>query len=98
MGAEERLNAAGLYFDELPEPPDDPARVGAILVLTVGSAYDVEVFVKQGLDQALRSQFAEWVDSRLKRFVEHGPEPDGWHLQSDGRWHLWAAWRYLGTM
>ncbi|MBF6347325.1 hypothetical protein IU409_27975 [Nocardia cyriacigeorgica] len=98
MGPEERLKALGVSFVELPVPPADPAHSGLVLVEPVGSEYDVEVSVKPGLTGAQRRDFAEWVVSRLERFVEHGPEPDGWRMQSDGRWQLWAAWRYLGTL
>lgn len=32
----------------------------------------------------------EWATSRVARFLEHGPEPDGWKRRGDGGWQLWA--------
>lgn len=32
----------------------------------------------------------EWATVRVGRFLEHGPEPDGWQRRSDGGWQIWA--------
>jgi hypothetical protein len=91
--AEQRLNEFGLYIEEedfravarpgvggfvLIEPLDDGAHRIVLLVLP-GTAPDA------------RARFADWALSRIQRFLEHGPEPDGWQRrQSDGGWQLWA--------
>jgi hypothetical protein len=43
------------------------------------------------VDPATRALFAEWVEVKIDRFFEHGPEPDGWGPRKlqDG-WQLWA--------
>ncbi|MFD6107444.1 hypothetical protein ACFWFQ_32815 [Nocardia salmonicida] len=96
MSAEEALNELGIYLEVMENSPVDPDVWGHVRVLVVDSEFDVDVSVRPGLVGRNRMKFAEWALSRIKRFAEHGPEPDGWRYEGDGRWHLWGALRYLG--
>lgn len=40
----------------------------------------------------------EWALQRVGRFLEHGPEPDGWQQRSDGGWQVWARLVDLPTL
>lgn len=45
---------------------------------------------RPGLSPDVLDMFAPDVVQRLRRFLEHGPEPDGWHRRRiDGVWQLW---------
>jgi len=50
----------------------------------------IEVIVRAGLAADLKTSFAEWAESRINRFLERGPEPDGWQRSADGVWQLCA--------
>lgn len=67
--------------------PVDPAYIGVVLVEPLDEGLWVYAKVKRGEDF---ETFADWARQRVDRFQEHGPEPDGWFRQSDGRFHLWA--------
>lgn len=91
--AEQRLNARGLFLDDTtPLDRDDEPDVNGLLVMRPdGDAAIVNALIRPGLDEPARAVFAEWVEQRIDRFFEHGPEPDGWQKRtSDGGWQLWA--------
>lgn len=37
-----------------------------------------ELFVREHTDLSTREALLPWIQSRLDRLVDHGPEPDGW--------------------
>src|SRR5689334_6090809 len=71
----------------------NPDVSGVVMVAptTDGVNHRVAAFVRPGLLDPCRDSFAAWVDEKLARYLEHGPEPDGWQRRtSDGGWQLWA--------
>lgn len=67
-----------------------PHQAGAIALF--GDAERPHVLMaRPELDPVQREMFAEWCHQHIARFVEHGPEPDGWQLRSDGGWQLYAG-------
>ncbi|MFG3189260.1 hypothetical protein [Streptomyces omiyaensis] len=69
---------------------DEPAIDGCALLEEVDGGLRGRFVVRPGLAADRRTDFAEWVVSRVDRFLEHGPEPDGWQRRSDGAWQLWV--------
>jgi hypothetical protein len=58
----------------------------------------IEVIVRPGLAADLKTSFAEWAESRINRFLERGPEPDGWQRTADGVWQLCARQETLPSL
>jgi hypothetical protein len=58
----------------------------------------IEVIVRPGLAADLKTSFAEWAESRINRFLERGPEPDGWQRTADGVWQLCARQEVLPSL
>jgi hypothetical protein len=91
--AEHRLRQRGLTIDGWDLRRDDEPDVNGLLVMRPqgdGSAIIVAV-VRPGLTDHVHALFAEWVEQRIDRFFEHGPEPDGWQRRTvDIGWQLWA--------
>jgi len=58
----------------------------------------MEVIVRSGLAADLKASFAEWAESRISRFLERGPEPDGWQQTADGVWQLCARQETLPSL
>ncbi|MGW0251067.1 hypothetical protein ACWDYH_31005 [Nocardia goodfellowii] len=99
MSAEERLNALGISLEETDfGREDEPDVGGCLLVEAFEQGMKVMVAVRPGLVGGDRETYAEWAESRLRRFAEHGPEPDGWQKRSDGRWQLWARQQQLPSL
>ena len=68
----------------------DLAGLLALVPVEDGGAF-VHAVIRPGLEEDRRALFAGWVEEKIDRFFEHGPEPDGWQRrQSDGGWQLWA--------
>jgi hypothetical protein len=90
-GAEERMAASGLILQETDLGRDDEPDVGGCLMAEISEGWaGVQVVIKPGLAGPPRADFAEWAESRIKRFLQHGPEPDGWRQRPDGVWQLWG--------
>lgn len=90
--AERRLNAFGLYL-EVQDFGDavDPEVGGCILARPVEGGHQFRAVMRPRMPDWQREMFAEWAAQRFVRFVEHGPEPDGWQEQSSGgAWQLWT--------
>jgi hypothetical protein len=88
-GAEERLAEVGLTFQEVDLVRDGEPDVGGCLLAEVSeNRAGIRIVVRQGLAGWVREKFAEWAESRIKRFLEHGPDPDGWQQRGDGVWQL----------
>ena len=58
----------------------------------------IEVIVRPGLAADQKTSFAEWAESRINRFLERGPEPDGWQQTADGVWQLCAKQEVLPSL
>ncbi|MET7752588.1 hypothetical protein [Micromonospora sp. NPDC005367] len=50
----------------------------------------VGLLYRPGLPVDVLRMLGEWALQRVGRFLEHGPEPDGWQRRSDGAWQLWG--------
>lgn len=89
---EARLAAMGVTIEEHDfGREDEPDVVGVFVIESeTESALDIWLAVRPQSPPDRRAMFAEWAESRLQRFIEHGPEPDGWQRRSDGGWQLWA--------
>ncbi|MBC9730550.1 MULTISPECIES: hypothetical protein [Streptomyces] len=89
--AEARLAAMGWPVEEEDfGRADEPDVQGCLLIEEVEGGVRARIVVRPGLQGDVRKSFAEWAESRLQRFMEHGPEPDGWQKRSDGGWQMWA--------
>jgi hypothetical protein len=89
LTAEQRLARLGVPFEE-PDSADalDPELGGCLLARPVDDGVQVKVVIRPELPGWQRVTFAEWAESRFMRFIEHGPEPDGWQKRPDGDWQL----------
>lgn len=94
--AEKRLADLGISIDEVDfGREDEPDIIGCAVAWPVGDGHRVSLVVRPGIEPWQRSMFAEWATSRLGRLAEHGTEPDGWQLRSDGGWQLWSRLHQL---
>lgn len=77
----------------------NPGVCGLMLIREDPPDLVVGAFIRPETSAELRHVFAEWVEQRLDRFIEHGAEPDGWQRRkSDGGWQLWARPVTLPTL
>ena len=76
----------------------DPAVGGCVRAHIKDGFAGIEVFVRAGLAADLKTSFAEWAESRINRFLERGPEPDGWQQNADGSWQLCARQEALPSL
>ncbi|MFF0487798.1 hypothetical protein ACFYTQ_02120 [Nocardia sp. NPDC004068] len=96
MDAENRLEALGVPLEETDfGREDEPDIGGCLLVRQVDGGLMMKVAIRPGIAGEERDMFAQWAESRLLRFAEHGPEPDGWQHRSDGDWQLWGRWQQM---
>ncbi|MFK0181563.1 hypothetical protein ACIQVR_37010 [Streptomyces xanthochromogenes] len=91
--AERRLAARGVTIrgDEWPDLAR-PEHDGYAKVKDPGDgSLVVWLLVRPGIDPYERRAFAEWAESRIDRFFEHGPDPDGWQwVEADHSWQMWV--------
>jgi hypothetical protein len=98
-GAEERMAESGLILQETELGRDDEPDVGGCLMAEISEGWaGVQVVIKPGLAGQPRADFAEWAESRIKRFLQHGPEPDGWRQRPDGVWQLWGRMQEMPSL
>jgi hypothetical protein len=98
-GAEERMASQGLILQETELGRDDDPAVGGCLMAEIsGGMAGVQVVIRPGLAGQTRADFAEWAESRINRFLEHGPEPDGWRQRPDGVWQLWGRLQEMPSL
>jgi hypothetical protein len=76
----------------------DPAVGGCVRAHIEDGFAGIEVLVRSGLAVDLKTSFAEWAESRINRFLERGPEPDGWQQTADGVWQLCARQETLPSL
>jgi hypothetical protein len=90
--AESRLLKRGLGIEEFDlQRDDEPDVVGYVVLVPSDLGATINALIKPGSSSNSRALFAEWLESRIDRYFEHGPEPDGWERRaSDGGWQLWA--------
>lgn len=69
---------------------DEPDVTGCVVLKPAKGGVIVRIVARPGVPPEDREMFAEWAESRIDRFLEHGPEPDGWQRRSDEAWQLWA--------
>jgi hypothetical protein len=97
--AERQLAEWGLDIEEMEFPAEVDSGIDAYAqIYRNGDEFDVTLRVRSGSSRDARREFADWAVSRIRRFAEHGPEPDGWQLRSDGGWQLWVRSVYLGDL
>ena len=89
MGIEMREADFGTY---------DPSIGGCVRAHIEDGFAGIEVVVRPGLAADLKSSVAEWAESRINRFLERGPEPDGWQKTPDGIWQLCARQEALPSL
>lgn len=72
--------------------PGDAGIIGCVLIGEAGPGlFEHNAGIRAGLSFAQRERFAQWACERILRFIEHGPEPDGWHKRArDSKWQLLA--------
>ena len=92
--AERRLLARGCPIVEFSSPEQDEEEsdvIGYVVMRPDGVGARVHAWVRPGVRPDQRARYAEWLEVRIGRFFEHGPEPDGWlRRPSDGDWQLRA--------
>ena len=90
--AELRLSRIAGPFEVLDIDDLDPGLGGCVLIAEHGPDHSsYKIGVRASLSFARRERFAVWATERILRFLEHGPEPDGWQKRTlDGAWQLWA--------
>jgi hypothetical protein len=98
-GAEERMAERGLILQETELGRDDDPDVGGCLMAGISNGQaGVQVVIRPGLAGQLREEFAAWAESRIQRFLQHGPEPDGWRQRPDGVWQLWGRLQEMPSL
>lgn len=65
----------------------DPDVMGCMLL---GDDEGAALHMRPGLEVDEAVALLDWAEDRANRFIEHGPEPDGWQRRTDGVWQLWA--------
>lgn len=98
VDAEEWLAAAGMGLIEKDfGREDEPDVIGCLLVQRIEEGLKFRAFIRPGTTGEQRTTCAEWAVSRIQRFIEYGPEPDGWKARSDmdDGWQLWAREQLL---
>jgi hypothetical protein len=80
----------GIPMHEVDFSGYDPAVGGCVRAHIEGGFAGIEVVVRAGLTANLKASFATWAESRINRFLERGPEPDGWQKVEGGIWQLCA--------
>jgi hypothetical protein len=95
--AELRLRRLTGPFEELDLEDIDSGLGGCVLITEHGPGFSsYNIGVRVGLSFARRERFATWATGRILRYLEHGPEPDGWQRRAlDGKWQLWARETWL---
>lgn len=99
LPAEARLLALGYPLEEMDFGDAVDAEIeGCILASYRPGGVAFRTTVRPSLDAASRAMFAEWAEGLIVRFVEHGPDVDGWQHRSDDDWQLWARPHYFGAL
>jgi len=88
----------GVPIQEIDFSAYDPAIGGCVRAHIENGFAGMEVIVRAGLATDLKTSFAEWAESRISRFLERGPEPDGWQQTADGVWQLCARQETLPSL
>lgn len=96
--AEQRLASHGITIEGDFPAGANPEHNGCAVICEAEGGISVRLVIRPDQDSLARATFAEWAESRLDRFLEHGPEPDGWQRRSDGGWQMWTRLVNLGDL
>jgi hypothetical protein len=70
---------------------DEPDVVGVARIEPSDDAVVIELTVRPETSPQDLEDLTRWAAERTLRFLEHGPEPDGWQKRSGGDgWQLWV--------
>ncbi len=97
MRDDEWLAARGATLQEYDLGREDEPDIGSLLLIEHSDALPdaFRVFIRPGLDPADLVGVTSWARRVFERYLEHGPEPDGWQLRTDGDHQLWGRKVYL---
>lgn len=85
--------------DELVGLVAEPDVIGCLIIEQYGDGTGrVGMGYRPGLPVDTLKLLGEWALQRVGRFLEHGPEPDGWQQRSDGAWQLWARLHQMPSL
>lgn len=85
------VNVHFFEWDELVGLVVEPDVHGCLIVEEYGDGSGrVGMGYRPDLPLDTLKMLGEWALQRVGRFLEHGPEPDGWQRRSDGAWQVWA--------
>lgn len=100
--AEAQLQQAGLTITDHDIGNDDPGIVGAITVRWADldhEQYAACLLLRPGVPPETRAVFATWARDMLLRWMQHGPDVDGWQpRETDAGWQLWARLARLPSL
>lgn len=98
--AEPRLADLGVELEEEDfGREDEPDIGGCLLAQPVEGGTKMRAVIRPGMPDDRRQTFDEWAASRLLRFHEHGPDPDGWQKRtSDDAWQLWGRFTEMPSL
>ena len=88
----------GIPIREIDFSQYDPGLGGCVRAHIENGFAGMEVVVRAGLAASKKASFAQWAESRISRFLERGPEPDGWQQVEDGVWQLCARQETLPSL
>lgn len=100
---EAQLNQVGLEIEEFDFGREDELDItGFIMVKWLDldhEKYTATIGVRPGTGPEDRAAFATWARDVLARWLEHGPDVDGWQRrESDAGWQLWARRHYFPSL
>lgn len=72
------------------EQVDGLANYDGFVIMHEGVGIEPWVFPWCAADPACHERFVEFAVERARRFIEYGPDMDGWSRCPDGTWSLWA--------
>ncbi|MEV1018136.1 hypothetical protein AB0I89_32120 [Micromonospora sp. NPDC049801] len=78
--------------------PGDPGLTVCAIVESAPGGVRYGGLIRPDLDRVAFEQAVEFIGSRIARFIQHGPEPDGWEPAVDGVWRLWARLTPMPTL
>lgn len=92
MRDDEWLAAQGATLLEYDFGREDEPKVNSLLWIEHREARRdaFRVVIRPGLDPAAFDLVTSWARRVFERYIEHGPEPDGWQLRTDGDHQLWG--------
>lgn len=101
--AEVLLGKIGIRIEEFDfGREDEPDVVGYVTLEWLDldhERYQARLLVRPGISAEDRASFATWYLGALDRWLNNGPEMDGWQRRdSDAGWQLWCRRQYLPSL